>query len=121
MNIVVSYVKKIIKMALITSMVIFVVTLFPKDKIPQKDEVLNSLYQDPIQTETTKKPFEVEKNGIEYTITPLYNYELNGMIVSYNNSSNWLDYYHKKWEDFLNMKDVCVIWGGNIETEIIKK
>lgn len=102
-------------------MVLFVVTLYLKDNIPEKGEVLNNLYQNPIQTKTTKKPFEVEKEGVVYAITPLYDYELNGMIVSYNNSSNWLDYYHEKWEDFLNMKDVCVIWGENVETEIYKK
>ncbi len=121
MNTIFSLTRKIIKIALIASMVIFVITLYPKDKIPEKDEILKNLYQDPVQTETTKEPFEVEKNGITYTITPFYDYELNGMIVSYNNSSNWLDYYHEKWEDFLNMKDICVIWGENVETEIHKK
>ena len=42
------------------------------------------------------------------------------MVVSKHNSKSWLDYYHKQWEDFINLKDVCVIWGENIETGVYR-
>ena len=112
---------KIIKIILLLSVILFAVSFFQKNKFPDKNEIAKQTYKEPIQTETNKVPFEIRKNNITYVITPLYNYELNGMIVSYNDSSNWLDYYHKKWEDFINIKDVCVIWGENIETGIYKK
>jgi len=112
---------KIIKIIFSISIILFIVSLFQIEKLPDKSEILSRLKKDPIQTETKVLPFEVEKNEIVYVIKPLYDYELNGMIVSYHHSSNWLDYYHKKWEDFLNLKDICVIWNENIESGVYKK
>ena len=109
--------KKIIFLILI---IIFGIAFFQKDKLPDKENVLEQLYQEPIQTETDKSSFKIEKEGLIYNITPLYNYELYGLIVSYHHSKSWLDYYHEKWNDFINVKDICVIWGDNIKTEIYK-
>jgi len=95
-------------------------SLFRVDRLPEKNEVLEETYMEPRQTSIDAKPFEIEREGIVYVINPVFAYELNGMIVSYNHSSNWFDYYHKKWEDFINVKDVCVVWGENIGTEVYK-
>jgi len=108
--------KKTIKIILLIAIVIFILSYFQKNRLPAKEGILPELYQAPIQTETSEAPFKAEKGGVIYNITPLYNYELYGLIVSGHNSKNWLDYYHEKWEDFINLKDVCVVWGENIET-----
>ena len=42
------------------------------------------------------------------------------MVVSMRHTNSMWGYYHEKWKDFLNIKDVCVIWGGNIQSEIYK-
>lgn len=112
---------KIIKIILVISVAFFIISFSQKDKLPDKNEIVKQAYKNPVQTETNKTLFEIRKNNITYVITPIYNYELNGMIVSHHNSSNWFDYYHKKWKDFINIADICVIWGENIETEIYKK
>lgn len=111
----------LLKFVFYLSLAILIISYFQIEKLPDESEMLDELKKDPIQTQTDKKEFEVEKNGIIYIIKPLYNYELNGMIVSYHHSSNWLDYYHEKWKDYLNIKDICVIWDKNIETGIYKK
>lgn len=113
-------IKKINKAVFIVSVVLFAFSYFQKEKLPDKNFISDKLYINPIQTETQKKPFEVEKNGTTYEIAPLYNYELNGLVVSYNNSDNWYDYYHKQWKDYINAKDLCVVWGENIKTEAYK-
>lgn len=103
------------------SLIVFIASYFQIEKLPNESEMLDELKKDPIQTQTEKKEFEIEKNGVTYIIKPLFNYELNGMIVSYHHSSSLLDYYHEKWKDYLNIKDVCVIWDKNIENGIYKK
>ncbi len=110
--------KRIIQLLFLFSLVVFAYSYFQKDNLPQQLEILTELYQTPRQEITQVKPFTVQKGGISYNITPLFDYELYGLVVSYNNSNNWLDYYHEKWKDFINIKDLCVIWGSNIETGV---
>lgn len=110
--------KKIIKAVLFISIVVFFVSFFQKDNFPNKKEILKELCQNPVQTETNKASFEKEKGGIIYTINPLYDYELYGLVVSCHHSASWWDYYHKKWDDFINIKDICVVFGDNIESEV---
>jgi hypothetical protein len=112
--------KKIIKIILLIAIVIFIFSYFQKNRLPKKEGILPELYQAPIQTETNEAPFKTERGGIIYDITPLFNYELYGLVVSGHNSKNWLDYYHEKWKDFINLKDVCVVWGENIQTGVYR-
>lgn len=109
------------KRILIIAFVVFVVTFFQKDRLPDKSDIVQELSQEPLQTPTQAVPITIQHKGVRYVITPLYDYELYGMVVSYHHSSSFDDYYHAEWGDFINTKDVCVIWGDNIETEIYKK
>jgi len=113
--------KNTVKIILLIGIVIFIYSYSQKGKLPKKEEILPELYQEPIQTETEKPPFKVERGGIIYDITPLFNYELYGLVVSEHNSKSWLDYYHEEWKDFINFKDVCVVWGDNVETEVYQE
>lgn len=97
----------------------FAVSFFMRNRFPEKSVILEPLLHDPVQSEEgVPEPFEVVRKGIAYTVTPLFNYELWGMIVSYHHASSFIDVSHKQWNDFLNTKDVCVIWGRNVETGV---
>jgi hypothetical protein len=111
-------VRKIFKTLFLLSLTFFVLSLFQKDKLPGRGEILPSLYQDPLQEETAEAPFEREVGGTTYTITPLYHYQLYGLVVSTHESRSWTDYYHQKWTDFINVKDFCVVWGENVKNEV---
>ena len=110
--------KRIIQIIFLVSVVALAISFWQKDKLPDKDAIDEKLYQEPIQTETEATEFMVVKEGQKYEIKPLFNYELRGLVVSYHHSQSWWDYYHKEWGDYLNAKDICVIWGSNIETEV---
>ncbi len=112
--------KRICLFLLLLGLILFGASYFQKDKLPGKETILDDLYMEPAQTPVSAEPFDVEQNGISYHITPLYDYELHGMIVSYHHSLSLGDIYHKKWKDYLNLKDICVVWGENIETEVYK-
>lgn len=91
------------------------------DTLPGKPEILDDLYKDPIQNVIEPRDFKIVKNDIEYTITPLYEYSLWGMIVTQHKSKSWMDISHANWKDYLNVKDISVIWGENIKAGDYKK
>ncbi len=100
----------------------FGVSFFMRGRLPDKSLVLEPLLQSPIQSEAgVPEPFEVTRENVEYVVTPLFGYELWGMIVSYHDASSFIDVSHKQWNDFLNTKDICVIWGKNIETGVYER
>lgn len=91
---------------------------FQKDKLPGTEEIGEQLYQEPQQTETEAKPFIKKIGDVDYTVTPLQDYDFYGLVVSFHNAESWLDYYHKEWNDFINVKDLCVVWGENIKSGV---
>jgi len=112
-----------IKTVLLISIILFGLAYKNKNRFPNSEDILEDLYEWPLQTESNMGPFETDVGDVTYTITPLYNYELYGMIVSYHKSGTWWDmYHHGIWRDFINVKDICVIWGKqNIDSEVYKE
>lgn len=111
-------VKFMIRTALAFSVVLFVVSFFSKDSLPPKEEILKQLYREPVQAETDAGSFEKKMGDYTYTIMPKYSYELYGLVVSYHHSSVFWDMEHKESQDFLNNKDIGVVWGSNISTGV---
>lgn len=97
------------------SLVVFFLTSWRAGIPPRIDRFADSLSQDPLQTAIEPVPFDVARAGKRYTVTPKYDYTLSGLVVSQHDSSSWLDITHAKWGDFLNTKDICVIWGENLK------
>jgi hypothetical protein len=106
----------------IAAAIVFVASYFMRNRLPDKGLVLEPLLQNPIQTKDhLPEPFEVTRKNFTYTVTPLFSYELWGMIVSYHHSASFVDLSHKQWNDYLNTKDICVIWGTNVETGVYER
>jgi len=111
--------RRLARIALPVAALVFVASLFMRNRLPDKSLALEPLLQSPIQTKDgLPEPFEVTRKDFTYTVTPLYSYELWGMIVSYHHSASFIDISHKQWNDYLNTKDICVIWGKNVETGV---
>ncbi len=92
-----------------------------KDDLPPESFYDHALLEDPLQTKTRLQRFRTEANGIVYTINPLFDYELNGVVVSHYVSGSLGDiYHHDKWKDFINIKDICVIWGHNAASGVYR-
>ncbi|HXK58093.1 MAG TPA: hypothetical protein PLZ16_15755 [Gammaproteobacteria bacterium] len=90
--------------------------------LPQADFYAGAVLSDPIQTDTSVEPFEIVSNDIVYTINPLHDYQLHGVVVSFHDSDSWWDIYHRRsWQDFINVKDICVIWGDNVTSGVYQK
>jgi hypothetical protein len=101
---------------------LFAVSFFLKDNLPGRTVILETLLQDPVQTDTDLPgPFDVTRKGVIYTVSPFFNYELWGMIVSYHHANSFVDISHKMWNDHVNAKDLCVVWGKNVETAVYRR
>jgi len=116
------YLRRLAKVILPIAALVFAVSFFMRNRLPDKGLIHESLLQSPIQTEDgVPEPFEVTRKDVTYTVTPLFSYELWGMIVSYHDSASFIDVSHKLWNDYINVKDVCVIWGKNVETGVYER
>lgn len=74
----------------------------------------SSALTDPVQETTSRVAFEVGVGDVTHTVQPLYEYRITGMVVSRRFSKNLAE----RRSDYLNMMDVGMIWGQNLEAEI---
>jgi len=95
-----------------------IVAYFQRGKLPLQKDILPELMSDPIQTPTTKVPFQYSQKGVNYTIKPQYNYEIYGLVVAQNDNEVWYSRFKKL--DPTNTKDFCVVWGKNITSDVYR-
>ncbi|MGZ4886204.1 MAG: hypothetical protein ACXVJK_00680 [Candidatus Aminicenantales bacterium] len=115
-------IRRVAKFVLAAASAAFVLSFFMKDGLPGRGEILPELLQDPVQAKADlPDPFDVTRKGVAYTVTPVFSYELWGMIVSYHHASSFADISHEAWNDYINIKDICVLWGKNLETAVYSR
>lgn len=92
---------------------------FYKDHLPAPTHYAPFDLDEPLQTPTTEPAFDTSANDQQYTIEPQFDYELYGIIISYHDADSLLDiWHHDKWKDYLNLRDLCVIWGNNVRNGV---
>lgn len=94
------------------SFVWLLVSFWNRNDLPKDIDFVPEITNEPAQTPTRERPFEVVFNDVRYLIEPEYEYDLTGMIVSYRHHDN-NSRMHRLANDHLNMLDVCVVWGDN--------
>jgi len=109
--------REFVKVVLLAGLVLLLFSIIFRNRWPSGRELLPEASQEPIQqTGDLPSPFDVLQKGFTYTVYPQFEYELWGMVVSSHYAGSFLDYAHEMWKDYLNIKDLCVIWGKNLET-----
>jgi hypothetical protein len=110
------------KWIVIISLAVMLITFSSKDDLPDPEAYNLDRLTDPKQEKTSRSPFSVEAGGESYIINPKFSYQLEGVVVSYHNADALDDIYHQgSWKDFLNVRDLCVIWGDNIGSGVYQK
>lgn len=112
----ISSVSKLLKFILLISLVVHLGTAFWM-QLPEQSEILAELQEDPIQTESIREPFELEKSNVKWKITPLYDYSARGLVVSDKRYDAFALY---DTSHFYPM-DLCLVWGANVENEVYRK
>lgn len=111
----------VFKWLLIASLIGLAAGWWQRDRLPDPDFYDGRIDQEPRQTPTRVRPFGVQAGEQHYDIRPLFDYDLSGMVVSMHHSDSFLDIYHQQdWSDFINIKDICVIWGSNVRSAVYR-
>jgi hypothetical protein len=96
--------------------------LWQRDRLPAPGRIVEATLAAPEQVRADEAPFRVVAGGVTYTVSPLYRYELRGLVVSRHDTSAWWDVVHRDWwRDHLNVADLCVAWGGNLERGVYRE
>jgi hypothetical protein len=96
--------------------------LWQRDRLPPPERIVEAALVAPEQSGTDEAPFRVSAGGVEYTVVPRHRYELRGLVVSRHDTSAWWDVVHRDWwRDHLNVADLCVAWGGNLERGVYRE
>lgn len=114
--------ERLFKWIFIISSSLMMILYFYKDNLPEPSTYNFVQLNPPIQTETSREPFTIMANNQHYEITPKFDYDLTGVVVIYNNASGFTDIWHYDvWKDFINVRDLCVIWDPNVNSGVYKK
>lgn len=113
---------KLLRLALLACLLIWALSVLFDDRLPAAGDIFSQLYREPLQNrENLPSAFPVIKKKLLYMVTPLFHYELYGLVVSQHRSDSLLDISHSRWQDFLNIKDLCVVWGKNIRSGVYRE
>jgi hypothetical protein len=83
-----------------------------RDEFPEGMTLEPEVLAAPLQVATDRPAFEIRRNDTTYRIEPLYRYDITGLVVSYEHHDANFG-LHKRWNDHINVADVCVVWGDN--------
>lgn len=106
------------KFILPLSFVVFIVSFWNRNDLGEDLQLLPELQQAPIQNKVSTNPFEASINDVIYTVKPLYQYELYGLVVSYQFHDGDFG-LHRRWGDHLNVADICVVWQDTAFSEYL--
>ena len=94
--------------------VLLAASLVLRHALPAPSELRPELGNEPLQVPTQKPPFDTRVGDITYTVKPMADYEIWGLVVSMHDSDTWWDWIHKAWNDELNVVDLCVVFAENV-------
>jgi hypothetical protein len=106
-----------IRWAFIFSVIALPVSCWRADALPGHIELLPALDDEPRQVPIEQAPFQVEQGGVRYEVAPLYRYRLHGLVVS-RRAHDGNRMLHGRWQDHLNVADVCVVWGQSARANL---
>ncbi|MEM7400918.1 MAG: hypothetical protein AAF304_03095 [Pseudomonadota bacterium] len=102
------------------SFIFILVSFWKRNDFASEMPIIDELNQAPSQIKIDQPAFLTQVNNIDYEIQPLYDYELYGLVVSYElHDGNYN--LHKRWNDHLNVADYCIVWDENASTKFLPK
>lgn len=104
--------KHVIASLFITALVITAVSWWNRNVFSDPLPWDPALAEPPRQVRIERPAFVANANDIDYRVQPLYSYELTGLVVSFKRFRPGIG-LHERWNDYINVADVCVVWGAN--------
>lgn len=94
---------------------LLVASLFLRHALPDPAELRTELRNEPLQEPAQVAPFQTTVRGVTYTVKPVADYEIWGLVVSNHDTSTWWNWIHKASNDNLNVVDLCVVFAENVK------
>ena len=101
-----------VKSLIIVSFLLLLISFWNRNDLSADMQMSELLRYEPTQEKVKQAAFSVQVNKQGYEIQPLYEYELYGLVVSYQHHDGNFG-LHKLWDDHLNVADICVVWNKN--------
>lgn len=99
--------------------VVTIVSCFKRNEFPLDYSIPAALLEEPSQSKIEEAPFAVSYGGVGYRVEPKFDYILTGLVVSFRHHDGD-SMLHKLWNDHFNVSDVCVVWGGNTQPNLLR-
>lgn len=115
------FLEKLVRAVLFGSLALLAAALWFSDALPKASAVREEMLSEPEQHTVNAAAFTTRVGGVDYSIQPRFSYDLYGVVVSRHDSAAWWDYIHKEWNDNLNVVDLCVVWGPNVEGDAYRE
>jgi hypothetical protein len=80
-----------------------------KGELPDPTAVLPEVRESPLQRPTDEPPYVFAYHNTAYTVEPVADYEISGLVVSHNDIFQWGDIYHDATS--VDVRDLCVVYG----------
>ena len=108
-------VQKINGYLFIILILILIITFFTRNNIRNVDEIADEATNQPFQNEISNmEEIEFKKDGYLWQLTPLYDYEINGLVVG---RMNYQIFSIDKYTSLLPI-DLGLIWGSNVAGKV---
>jgi len=104
---------RLVTLCLIASVIGLIVSGWAKNQLPDISQITGELQNEPIQKASRAKPFDFEYRNKTYSVEPVADYELWGLVVTHNDIMGMTDIIHD--DDSVDIKDICVVWGDNVQ------
>jgi hypothetical protein len=114
-------VRRLSQLALLAGALLLLVGWWWSGLLPARADLAASVLTEPLQTATQVASFKTVVGDIDYGIQPVFDYSIDGLVVSEHDSDGFADYIHKDWHDKLNVVDFCVVWGVNASDAAYRK
>lgn len=90
-------------------------------RLPERAALLPAVLKDPVQTMRTVPAFSAHAGKVDYSVAPVADYEITGLVVSRHDADTWWDWIHAASNDHLNVVDLCMVWGANAASGAYEK
>jgi hypothetical protein len=91
------------------------------ERLPAPQQLDAAIAKEPLQEATSVEPFDKSVDGEQYHLVPMASYDITALVVSAHDSRTWWDYIHKEAGDFINVNDLCVVWGPDATSGLYLK
>ncbi|MCX7543836.1 hypothetical protein [Marinicella gelatinilytica] len=111
----------LIRYGLLISGILLILSFWNRNSWPDELPLAEALAFEPKQSPLNHVSQTVKYNDLTYTVQPRFNYELYGVVVSKRvHQADYKGSLHGLSEDYLNVADLCVVWGENTNPKILK-